>query len=328
MNKTEKQVLKDKYKIKINNPLHTHGNFKVIDTNNDVRTLRGLVTTSSVDSENEVVLPDGLDWTYFIKTGGWVYWRHAETIDDINVLPIGCAKEIKRIGEGWEATTNLLKKPEGWVNWLPDAVYSMVTDPASNQKIGASIGFIPTEGRPATPKDMSMFGNEVEWVWTKAKVLEFSYCPDPSNADSMNTVIKSASSSKEYRDYVKEQLKLKDLRQTETDIEKEIKEEVKEEIPTDYSKIMQMLTDMQNQIATVNIKIEELASVSATETVKEEEIAGTEVVETEVVETEVIEEVEETEEAEVEEPMEEFVYIVNTIDNSILQNRLGKAIIV
>ena len=141
--------------------------------NGDVFIVRAVANTAAVDLDDEVVLPEGADTSYFFGTRA-IYLNH-NTADAVGRL-ISASK---------------VKEPRGWrwmIQFSVTGATSLGRDTRSliRERIinGVSIGFIARKyGRP-TPDETRAFGvhrNIVrDWLW-----LETSLTPMPCNPDAL-----------------------------------------------------------------------------------------------------------------------------------------------
>src|SRR5690606_12721308 len=70
--------------------------------------------------------------------------------------------------------------------WLPDTLLSLFQQGVLR---GFSVGFLPVESRRATRHDHERFGQNVERVHSKWKLLEYSVAPLPANPDALATAV-------------------------------------------------------------------------------------------------------------------------------------------
>jgi HK97 family phage prohead protease len=136
------------------------------------------ISTDSVDRDNEVVLPEGMNSKDFEKNPV-VLWNHnPET-------PIAKAVGLRRKSDRLTAKAVLASRPEDHEGeWFPDTVHSLMKQGVVR---GVSIGFLPLPGktRSATKKDRDTFGSEVKRVHAQWKLMEFSVTPTPANQDAL-----------------------------------------------------------------------------------------------------------------------------------------------
>lgn len=146
------------------------------------------ITSAALDRDNEVLIPEGMISTDYEKNPV-VFWNHDHD------RPIGKATNLKRDAEGWTAKATLAKRPENHEGeWFPDTVLSLLQQGVIK---GVSVGFMPTESRKPTPKDVEKFGDAVTRVFSKWKLLEFSVAPLQANQDALVTAVSKSLVSRE-----------------------------------------------------------------------------------------------------------------------------------
>ena len=137
-----------------------------------------LITTDDPDRDDDVILPEGGDWSQYNRV---VPFSH-----DYKSLPVGTCAWMKHkstvSGNGVIAKTIYFAKPEGWTEaWMPDAIVHMQrhTPPGLTAK---SIGLLPLEYRDPTPQELTV---RPEWknkrIIPKWKGFEYSCCSIPAN---------------------------------------------------------------------------------------------------------------------------------------------------
>lgn len=157
-----------------------------IDIDLETRTEVSTVTTETVDRDNEVILAAGLNWKHWSKNPVVTF---AHRYDQ---LPAGRGKWARKldggdkaVGRGYVAKTEYLEKPEGWTgDWAADAYWHYVKE---GYMPGKSIGFIPTEVRPPSEKEIRARPElaSVGAVIAKAEVIEYALAPVQSNRDAI-----------------------------------------------------------------------------------------------------------------------------------------------
>jgi HK97 family phage prohead protease len=158
--------------------------FKAVDTGD--RTFTAVINTDTLDRDDEVVLPDGMNSSEFDKSPT-VFWNHDYS------KPIARCMKLSRGYTEWTAQAKIADKPADWKgDWFPDEVYSLIKQGVVN---GTSIGFLPTEVRNPTQKDIERWGPKIRRVISKWKMLEFSVTPLPANHDALITACKALSVS-------------------------------------------------------------------------------------------------------------------------------------
>lgn len=150
-----------------------------------IPTARGFtatITTASLDRDNEVVIPQGMDSTEF-ETNPVLFWNH--NYDQ----PVGKCVSLKREPNGIVGDFVFAKRPEGYAGeYFPEFVASLVGQGIVR---GVSIGYTSAEGgtRRATPEDRKRYGDTVQTVFSKWKLLEVSVAPLQANPDALVTAI-------------------------------------------------------------------------------------------------------------------------------------------
>ncbi len=151
-------------------------NVKTLDVKGEARTVVARITADVVDEEGEVVVPEGIDYSRFLKTGGVVFYNHEYD------KPCGTCISIKHTPGGIIATTKFPERPVGYDGeWLPDKVFAMfASDPPIVKSF--SIGFAYVESRMPNKKDVEKYGtDEIKRVVSKSRLLEYSVAPLPMN---------------------------------------------------------------------------------------------------------------------------------------------------
>jgi len=135
------------------------------------RIVKGIVTTDSPDLDDEVVLPDGLDTSYFPGQVKAVYLNH-----NYNDLPVGTCRRMFRSGNGYICQTFITRRGIG------DDLITAIEDESIR---GFSIGFKVLEATAPTPEEQRRYGAAVDTVIRKAKLLEYSIVSMPANPDAI-----------------------------------------------------------------------------------------------------------------------------------------------
>lgn len=160
---------------------------KGLDVDSSRRTVVARITSDAVDEEGEVVVPEGIDYSRFLKTGGVVFFNHEYD------QPCGTCISITHTDRGILATTKFPDRPEGYRgDWLPDQVFAMfASDPPIVKSF--SIGFAYLETRAPNAKDFKKYGrDDIKRIISKSKLLEYSVAPLPMNADATAIQINKA----------------------------------------------------------------------------------------------------------------------------------------
>jgi len=152
---------------------------KNIEIDQPKRSVLAYITTDRVDEEGEVVVPEGIDFSRFKKTGT-VFYNHDYA------APCGVCTSIKHTDRGIMAVTQFPERPEGYEGkWLPDEVFAMfASDPPIVKAF--SIGFAYTQVRQPTKKDFDRYGrDDIKRIVSKSRMLEYSVAPLPMNEDAI-----------------------------------------------------------------------------------------------------------------------------------------------
>lgn len=145
------------------------------------------ITTDSVDRQDEVVIPEGGNLTEFYNSGA-LFWNHQYD------QPVGFpnkAKKAVRTENAIECGGVFMKRPPDFEGeFFPDFARAFITQAqAAGVAPGVSIGFIPLESRRPTKLDVQKYGDRVQVVHSKWKLLEFSIAPVQANQDAVVTVV-------------------------------------------------------------------------------------------------------------------------------------------
>jgi phage head maturation protease len=140
------------------------------------RTFLARITSGEIDREGEVVQPEGMDASEFLKTST-IFWNH-----DYD-RPIGKATSIKKNSGGIDSDAQIAARPADYVGeFWPDFVWAMI---AQGLVKGVSIGFDAIDRRLATAGDRGAFGPDCKSVVSKWKLLEWSIAPLQCNTDAV-----------------------------------------------------------------------------------------------------------------------------------------------
>jgi HK97 family phage prohead protease len=141
-----------------------------METSTSQRMISGIVCTDSLDMEGEVVVPAGLDTSYFPERVKAVYLNH-----NYDELPVGTCRRLVRDGDGWYCSTFITRNPIG------NEILVAIEEGALN---GFSIGMIVMSARPPTEEDTRVFG-WCDRVIDGAKLLEYSIVSMPANPSAL-----------------------------------------------------------------------------------------------------------------------------------------------
>lgn len=162
---------------------------KSMDVDAEKRTVVARITSDAVDEEGEVVVPQGIDYSRFLKTGGVVFFNHEYD------KPCGTCVAIQHTKDGIMATTKFPERPEGFEGeWLPDDVFAMFASEPPLVK-AFSIGFAYVESRLPNRKDSTKYGSDdIKRIVSKSRLLEYSVAPLPMNPDATAVQINKSAS--------------------------------------------------------------------------------------------------------------------------------------
>jgi len=143
--------------------------------------VEAIISTKGVDREGEVVLPEGCNYTEFLKTGT-VLFDHDQSKPIAKTLSIRKNSEYITAKFQFSATDSFSQK-----------IYNLIKEGIIK---ATSIGFIPTKRRKATEKDKKDFGDNCQVVTTQYNLLEFSIVAVPANSEALVLSVKSLLANK------------------------------------------------------------------------------------------------------------------------------------
>lgn len=160
---------------------------KAFDDDSDPYKFTARITTDTLDRQDEVVIPQGGDLKEFTKSG-IVSWNHNYS------EPVGFPNKnapIIRSENAIEMGAVFMKRPADYVGaFNPDFARAFVTQArAAGISPGVSIGFLPIESRRPTKADIARWGDGLQVVHSKWKLLEFSIAPVQANQDAYVTAV-------------------------------------------------------------------------------------------------------------------------------------------
>jgi HK97 family phage prohead protease len=149
---------------------------KNVDVDRGQRLVKGIITTTQVDRDGDVVLPFGVDTSYFDEVKS-VFWQH-----DYNQLPIGTNRTIHKKSTGLYATTFIRRGP------FEDELLNAIEDGAVR---GHSIGFRIVKMRPPDKAEQALYGKDCQNVIEQCILNEYSITPNPCNPGALiDSVVK------------------------------------------------------------------------------------------------------------------------------------------
>lgn len=145
----------------------------------DERCVRAVISSSAVDREGDVLIPQGMNSKDF-EANPVVMLMHS-----YYTLPIGKVTAIKRGEETVEAKIEFAARPDDHPEgeeWVPATIFSLFKQGVLN---AFSVGFIPTDARAATSRDCTKYGEECQQVINRWKLLELSVVGLPCNQEAV-----------------------------------------------------------------------------------------------------------------------------------------------
>ncbi|REK40873.1 MAG: hypothetical protein DWQ20_00665 [Actinobacteria bacterium] len=136
--------------------------------NRDNRLIKGIVTTTDVDEEGEVILAQKFDRSYFPDRVKTVYIDHKY---DSLTGAVGVCRHLAARGNGLFSVTYITERPIG-----EDLLTAVEEEVIS----GLSIGFAVHEAGPPTSEEKALYG-DARGVIRKGKLLEYSFTANPCN---------------------------------------------------------------------------------------------------------------------------------------------------
>ena len=145
----------------------------------DTRTVVATINTAAVDRDGEVVVPMGCNAKDF-EANPVVPLMHS-----YYGLPVARCVALQKTQDAVVAKIRFADRPEGHpadAEWVPDTLYSLYKQGVMN---AFSVGFLPTETRPASDRDVEKYGPGCRRVIGKWKLLEVSCVPIPCNPEAV-----------------------------------------------------------------------------------------------------------------------------------------------
>lgn len=151
-----------------------------IKVNEKDRTLVAIISTISIDRDNEIILPQGADLKAY-KKNPVVLWAH-----EYHGTPIGRALWIKRSADSITAKMQFAETEKA------EEIYQLFKGGFLK---AFSIGFLPADGGWHSPTAEELKNNpkwaSVRRVYDKWELLEFSAVPVPANPEALVAAVNS-----------------------------------------------------------------------------------------------------------------------------------------
>ena len=173
----------DRFKIWIPAELTKAG-----DGKNEKWGFKGIASTSKKDTDDETLMPEGFDLSYFVESG-FVNWNH-QGKDNPSAI-IGEPIVAKIVPEGLYVETELYKTPTAKGVW--ELAKAMDNKKGSKRKLGFSIEGKALERDPLDNRRI-----------LKAKITGLAITPTPKNNATFADMIKGESFEYEYSDDINE----------------------------------------------------------------------------------------------------------------------------
>lgn len=166
--------IRERHKIAADRPVGVRGVWPKIaaDVDMDAREIMVICNTDDLDSDDEVVVPGGLDFGPMKKNNGRIFLDHRYTAE----YCVGKVRSIQPVGLNRSRPTAWAMKAFILSGGLGDDMLSA----AREVGIGASIGFVPTDMGPPDDSDPPHYRKAVRII-RKAEVYEISLTMLPAN---------------------------------------------------------------------------------------------------------------------------------------------------
>ena len=142
-----------------------------------------VITAETLDRDGEVLIPSGMNSKEFEKNPT-LFWNHDYS------EPIGTTVELKRRERDILGEFVFAKRPDGYSGeFFPEVAASLVGQGIVR---AVSVGYVPEAGgvRRATDVDRKKYGDEVQTIFSRWKLLEVSLAPLQANPDALIVAVK------------------------------------------------------------------------------------------------------------------------------------------
>lgn len=209
-----------------------------------------ILSTDSVDRENDTISVSGWDTTNFLKGGsGPVLWAH-----DYSSLPVGKSSNV-RVENG-----SLV----GDVEFAGHPFAQTVRELVENGTLkSVSVGF--------RPKSFEINQERGGFDFKEQELLEFSIVPVPANPDAVIQLRSSCTDTTELRRWVKSAASMLEMEFVEPESTPEEKSD-EVDVPADLGVVLDALDEIRERIGAVEAKISERNQ----ETAEEKEVSSDE----------------------------------------------------
>lgn len=166
--------------VKSSDSVGVAGFSNVATATRDSRIVSIIATTDDTDLTREVVLPEGADTDYF-QTNGNLFvdhcTDHGSGVATLRTISPIWSKGVERRQVGWKINAQMRDTT------LARDILKMTEEGG----MGASIGFIPTDGSAPNEKQKAFY-KDAEWIHTDWELLETSFTLFPCNVGCRVTV--------------------------------------------------------------------------------------------------------------------------------------------
>jgi phage head maturation protease/ribosomal protein L37AE/L43A len=159
------------------------------------RSATAIISTSAVDREGDVLIPQGC-YTKNYEKNPIVCYAH----DSFYAPPVGKCVAIKRDDQTITAKLVFAERPASHplnLEWFPDTLLSLYQQGVMN---AFSVGFSPIEQRAATTRDQTKFGDGCQRVFSKWEMYEFSCVPVGMNQEAVSVAVSKGLLTQEQAD--------------------------------------------------------------------------------------------------------------------------------
>jgi HK97 family phage prohead protease len=162
----------------LNKEKHLDCCMKISAIDEEERSVTAVISSGAVDRDREVLMPKGMDAEEFQKNPV-VLWAH-----DSGSPPIGKALWIKTKGQ------KITAKVKFALTEFAEEIFQLFKGGFLK---AFSVGFIPHDGHPPTPKEIARNPElaEARYIVSDWELLEFSAVPIPANPEALMQAIKS-----------------------------------------------------------------------------------------------------------------------------------------
>ena len=147
-----------------------------------------VITAETLDRDGEVLMPQGMNSQEFEKNPT-LFWNHDYS------LPIGRNVALKRRDRDIVGEFVFAQRPDGHAgDFFPEVAAALVAQGVVN---AVSVGAIPEENgiRKASEVDRKRYGNRVERIISRWKLMEVSLAPLQANPEAVITAVRKGACS-------------------------------------------------------------------------------------------------------------------------------------